>query len=178
MASGYHKLGLGFGAWLMAVALMAAENTVQRWDYQGKNTPIPWNGITITATTALTPDHQPVLPVRCEYNRDELEWPSFLAYRISAAALDGVKKVKIFFYVKGPKNDVIGLRVTEHAPLSAHYSKTVEYRLTGDWQLVEYQETLFNEPGDRWANAPRLLLLKFHAGDDFYFGPLTLQSIK
>lgn len=162
----------------MSGSVMAAEKTLQHWDYREKNFPDPWNGISMIADVKnLTPERQTALRVTCEYDRDDLEWPSFLAYRIDSKLLAEVKKVELSFYVKGKKGDVIGLRVTAHAPNSTHFSKTVEYTLTGEWQRISYREPLFGPPGSRFADAPRLLLLKFLAGDRFYFGPLTLKSI-
>lgn len=159
-------------------SVMAAEKTLQHWDYREKNFPVPWNGIGMTVEgNNLTPERQTALLVTCEYDRADLEWPSFLAYRIDSKLLAEVKKVELSFYVKGKKGDVIGLRVTAHAPNSTHFSKTVEYTLTGEWQQIRYREPLFGPPGSRFADAPRLLLLKFLAGDRFYFGPLTLKRI-
>jgi hypothetical protein len=178
MSTVYFKRCLFAMLTLAVLSAAAAERNLSRWDYLGKNIPDPWNGIEITVQEHnLTPDGQRTLQVVCGYDRDDLEWPSFLAYRTPASLFSGVKQAEIVFYVKGKRGNVIGLRVTAHAPNSTHLSKTVEYTMTGEWQQIRYREALSNAPSARWVNAPRLLLLKFTAGDRFRFGPLTLNAI-
>jgi len=163
----------------LLVLLLAASETRRTvlWNYQSEDrTPENWNGVKIAVNPQIkTPDGKTVLELMPEYGRDDLQYQSYLTFMVRSEVLKTAKAVEISFWAKGEKGAEIALRVTSDR--ATHCSPTRAFPMNGEWQRIQYRETMFGPVGGKWACAPRLLLEKDKAGQRFFLGPVRLKLI-
>lgn len=165
--------------------LFASENNLAAgWeniyccDYRGENVPELWNGLKMSCfSTVKSPVAGPVVEIECQYNREELLWPSFFVISRPASELKSIDAVRISFYVRGKEGNIMGMRITEDAPGATRFSDTEEHKMTGKWQKICYIKKLKPIHCD-YINIPRIFFLKSNAGDKFYFSPLIIDGQK
>jgi len=157
----------------------ATGDTVQ-WDYQQKSRmPEAWNGLSIAVNPQIkTPDGEAALEVTPKYDRDDLLWSSYLTFMAPSEVFKNVKAIEISLWARGEKGTKIDMRITSDRKVQ--YSPTRSFPLSGEWQRIQYLENLQNlcgMTGEKWICAPRLLLGKYKAGQQFYLGPVCLKPV-
>ena len=146
------------------------------WDYRAGSLPGAWNGVVLQLDDAVrTPDGAPALAVTSRYAASELRWPPFVIFPARGEMVIPGAEVTIRFFVKANRPLRIGLRCTENAPASGHYSPTADYKLTTDWQEVVYKEKLYKTKAAPVANLPRMLLYDIGREDRIWLGPLKIE---
>ena len=159
----------------LALSLAEAAETTAVWDYKtADRLPDPWNGVEIAVDPEMkTPDGQAVLELKAGYGSEDLQWPSFLNFWLNTRRLDNANSVESTFWAKGDSGTEIQLRVVDEHSTKLSVART--FPMSGEWQKVEYRESVHSPLGGRWISFPRIMLWKTLAGQRFYLGPVTVR---
>ena len=160
---------------LLALPLAQAAEMTAVWDYKtAGRMPDPWNGVEIAVDPEMkTPDGQAVLELKAGYGSEDLQWPSFLNFWLNTRRLDNANSVESTFWAKGDSGTEIQLRAVDEHSTKLSVART--FPMSGEWQKVEYRESVHSPLGGRWVSFPRIMLWKTLAGQRFYLGPVTVR---
>ena len=160
---------------LLALPLAVVAETTAVWDYKTTDRmPDPWNGVGIAVNPEIkTPDGQAVLELKAGYGSEDLQWPSFLNFWLNTSRFDNANSVEATFWGKGDLGTEIQLRVVDENSTKLSAART--FPMSGEWQKIEFRESVHSPLGVRWGSFPRIMLRKTFAGQLFYLGPVTVR---
>lgn len=159
------------GTLASAFLLRGAE---KNWDYN-RELPDAWNSVSVqVAKGEKTPAGGVPLLLTAGYDASELRWPPFLVYPEPGSLIEPGAEVTIRCYARATRPLKVSWRITQNAPASTHYSKTVTLDIETEWKELVYRERVYDARPTFVINCPRMLFNDIRKSDKVWLGPLSI----